>query len=154
MRYAMKSLVVLSVVVLAAATSGCRPQMSDDEVMQRYIAAYNAHDQVAMSQVVADTAKYCHSGDGREPQPLIDKNKEAWEAPATAGLKLTLGSLSGKKVVVGWGKMLLQDGTFTPMTKLIYFELQISKGRVMGATGTMMLYEPDLRDKILAEPPE
>jgi len=123
-------------------------------VMQIYVAAYNAHDEAAMKQVVADTAKYGHAREGRPPQLLTDKNKESWAFPVTSTMKLTTGTREGKKVLVGWIKAKLQDGSYTPLTKVIYFELAISGGMVRHADGILMLDEPAMRDKIIAQPPE
>jgi|GEM_PF-2447753 len=150
----MKKRIGLSVLIFLSVATGCRSMRSEEQVMKMYVAAFNAHDEAAMKEIVADTAKYGRTREGRPPQPLLAKNKESWEFPVTSTMKLTTGTREGKKVLVGWIKAKLQDGTYTPLTKVIYFELEISGGMVRHADGTLMLDEPAMRDKVIAQPPE
>jgi hypothetical protein len=150
----MKKRISLLVLILLVVATGCRSMRSEEKVMQMYIAAFNAHDEAAMKEIVADTAKYGRAREGRPPRLLLDNNKGSWEFPVTSTMKLTTGTREGKKVLVGWIKAKLQDGTYTPLTKVIYFELEISGGMVRHADGILMLDEPAMRDKIIAPPPE
>jgi len=140
--------------LLLCGALSCRGKADKGEVIDRYIAAFNAHNPRALRAVVADTAKYI-SGQTLDGEPLfLHHVQRAWKHPATADSKMTRGQYDGKDVVVVWTRPRLPDGSKGPWTKGAYLELEVGDGKITREYGTLTLYDPDLQKRIIANPPK
>jgi hypothetical protein len=126
---------------------GCGPA-----VLQKYIAAFNARDEAALRQMVADTANYV--GHSNAPRNLIEQHIQAWKHPATASSKMALGEWNGSQVIVVWVKPQLQDSTIGPWTRAVILTPTCGDGRILRVIREFILFEPEVQKTVKGEPPQ
>jgi hypothetical protein len=130
----------------------CRGEGCGQPVLQKYIAAFNARDEAALREVVADTASYI--GHSKTPRNLIEQNKLSWTHPATANSRVALGEWNGTQVIVVWTKPKLQDGTLAPWTRGVLLTPICGNGRILHMNSRMILFEPEVQKSVKGEPPK
>jgi hypothetical protein len=149
-----RGFIAIAVALLVA--SSCSQHSTTDAssrvVLERYITAFNAHDEASLRSIVSPEAQY-YGANAAGGRPLIEQNLQSWSHPMTADSKVGLGQVDGKDVLIVWTKPHLEGGGTDPWTKGAYFTVTVRADKISRVDGVTVLGDPELQKRITGTPP-
>jgi len=143
---------IAAAAVAIALSLYCHGQRCSAAVLDRYIQAFNTHDEAKLRAIVADTAHY--NGHSKERRLLIDQNVLSWKHPVTSNSVMVVGVYKGEQVIVVWTKPQLQDGVVGPWTRGVLLWPLCGSDKILGMRSQLIIFDKEIQAMVKGEPPQ